>query len=119
MDAMILNEEGYYGVLGRAGARMEMPGCSLCMGNQAQIRKGTTAMSTSTRNFPNRLGLDTRVYLGSAELSAVCALLGRIPTPAEYLEQVAVVDKEAVDIYRYMNFDSIPQFVEVAAKVTV
>jgi len=119
MDAMILNEEGYYGVLGSAGARMEMPGCSLCMGNQAQIRRGTTAMSTSTRNFPNRLGLDTRVYLGSAELSAVCALLGRIPTPAEYLEQVAVVNKEAAEIYRYMNFDSIPQFVEAAAKVTV
>ncbi len=119
MDAMILNEEGYYGVLGSAGARMEMPGCSLCMGNQAQIRRGTTAMSTSTRNFPNRLGLDTRVYLGSAELSAVCALLGRIPTPAEYLEQVAVVNKEAADIYRYMNFDSIPQFVEAAAKVAV
>jgi len=111
MDAMILNEEGYYGVLGRAGARMEMPGCSLCMGNQAQIKKGSTAMSTSTRNFPNRLGLDTRVYLGSAELAAVCALLGRIPSPAEYREQVAVVNREAADIYRYMNFDKIPQFV--------
>jgi len=114
MDAMILNEEGYYGVLGRAGARIEMPGCSLCMGNQAQIRKGSTAMSTSTRNFPNRLGLDTRVYLGSAELSAVCALLGRIPTPAEYLEKVAVVNKEAADIYRYMNFDRIDAFSNVA-----
>ncbi|MDY0071592.1 MAG: bifunctional aconitate hydratase 2/2-methylisocitrate dehydratase, partial [Thauera sp.] len=85
MDAMILNEEGYYGVLGRSGARMEMPGCSLCMGNQAQIRKGSTAMSTSTRNFPNRLGIDTRVYLGSAELAAVCALMGKIPTVAEYM----------------------------------
>ncbi|MBZ0125032.1 MAG: bifunctional aconitate hydratase 2/2-methylisocitrate dehydratase, partial [Rhodocyclaceae bacterium] len=72
MDAMILNEEGYYAILGKSGARMEMPGCSLCMGNQAQIRKGSTAMSTSTRNFPNRLGIDTRVYLGSAELAAVC-----------------------------------------------
>jgi len=113
MDAMILNEEGYYGVLGRAGARIEMPGCSLCMGNQAQIRKGSTAMSTSTRNFPNRLGLDTRVYLGSAELSAVCALMGKIPTPAEYLEQVAVVNKEAADIYRYMNFDRIGAFSDV------
>ncbi|MDR2016685.1 MAG: bifunctional aconitate hydratase 2/2-methylisocitrate dehydratase, partial [Burkholderiales bacterium] len=79
MDAMILNEEGYYSVLGKSGARMEMPGCSLCMGNQAQIRKGSTAMSTSTRNFPNRLGIDTRVYLGSAELAAVCALMGKIP----------------------------------------
>jgi len=114
MDAMILNEEGYYGVLGRTGARMEMPGCSLCMGNQAQIRKGSTAMSTSTRNFPNRLGLDTRVYLGSAELAAVCALLGRIPTSEEYLEQVAVVNKEAADIYRYMCFDRIDTFSSAA-----
>ncbi|MGQ9371326.1 bifunctional aconitate hydratase 2/2-methylisocitrate dehydratase [Azospirillum sp. ST 5-10] len=112
MDAMILNEEGYYGVLGKSGARMEMPGCSLCMGNQAQIRKGSTAMSTSTRNFPNRLGIDTRVYLGSAELAAVCALLGRIPTVAEYMEQVSVVNQKAKDIYRYMNFDQIPEFAE-------
>ncbi|MDR0565094.1 MAG: bifunctional aconitate hydratase 2/2-methylisocitrate dehydratase [Azoarcus sp.] len=110
MDAMMLNEEGYYGILGRTGARIEMPGCSLCMGNQAQIKKGSTAMSTSTRNFPNRLGLDTRVYLGSAELAAVCALLGKIPTPAEYLEQVGVVNAEAADIYRYMNFDKIEAF---------
>jgi aconitate hydratase 2/2-methylisocitrate dehydratase len=117
MDAMILNEEGYYAVLGKAGARMEMPGCSLCMGNQAQIRKGSTAFSTSTRNFPNRLGIDTRVYLGSAELAAVCALLGRLPTPAEYLEQVAVVNKKAADIYRYMSFDKIPAFQDVAAGV--
>jgi aconitate hydratase 2/2-methylisocitrate dehydratase len=114
MDAMILNEEGYYGILGRAGARMEMPGCSLCMGNQAQIRKGSTAMSTSTRNFPNRLGIDTRVYLGSAELAAVCALLGRIPAPEEYLAQVEIVNKKAADIYRYMNFDQIPAFTEAA-----
>jgi aconitate hydratase 2/2-methylisocitrate dehydratase len=119
MDQMILTEEGYYGILGRAGARMELPGCSLCMGNQAQIRKGATAMSTSTRNFPNRLGIDTRVYLGSAELAAVCALLGRIPTPAEYLEQVAAVDAKAGEIYRYMNFDQIPAFRDVAAGVTV
>jgi aconitate hydratase 2/2-methylisocitrate dehydratase len=117
MDAMILNEEGYYGVLGRSGARMEMPGCSLCMGNQAQIRKGSTAMSTSTRNFPNRLGLDTRVYLGSAELAAVCALLGRIPSKDEYLSQVEVVNKKAADIYRYMNFDQIDSFVEAANTV--
>lgn len=117
MDAMILNEEGYYGVLGRSGARMEMPGCSLCMGNQAQIRKGSTAMSTSTRNFPNRLGLDTRVYLGSAELAAVCALLGRIPSKDEYLSQVEVVNKKAADIYRYMNFDQIESFVEAANTV--
>ncbi|MBS0545279.1 MAG: bifunctional aconitate hydratase 2/2-methylisocitrate dehydratase [Proteobacteria bacterium] len=119
MDAMILNEEGYYGVLGKSGARMEMPGCSLCMGNQAQIRKGSTAMSTSTRNFPNRLGIDTRVYLGSAELAAVCALMGKIPTVAEYMEQVEVVNKKAADIYRYMNFDQIEEFRSVADTVEV
>ena len=110
MDAMLLSEEGYYGILGRAGARMEMPGCSLCMGNQAQIRKGSTAVSTSTRNFPNRLGIDTRVYLSSAELAAVCAMLGKIPTMSEYLEQVGIINQKADDIYRYMNFDKIPEF---------
>ena len=119
MDAMILNEEGYYAILGKSGARMEMPGCSLCMGNQAQIRKGSTAMSTSTRNFPNRLGIDTRVYLGSAELAAVCALMGKIPTVAEYLEQVKAVNAKAADVYRYMNFDQIAEFREVADGVTM
>ena len=114
MDAMILNEEGYYSVLGKSGARMEMPGCSLCMGNQAQIRKGSTAISTSTRNFPNRLGIDTRVYLGSAELAAVCALMGKIPTAAEYLERTSVVGEKSADIYRYMNFDQIEEFTKVA-----
>ncbi|MHB1360359.1 MAG: bifunctional aconitate hydratase 2/2-methylisocitrate dehydratase [Rhodocyclaceae bacterium] len=118
MDAMILNEEGYYAVLGKSGARMEMPGCSLCMGNQAQIKKGSTAVSTSTRNFPNRLGIDTRVYLVSAELAAVCALTGKLPTPAEYHEKVAAVNAQATDIYRYMNFDQIPEFKEVADTVT-
>ncbi|MCX7155064.1 MAG: bifunctional aconitate hydratase 2/2-methylisocitrate dehydratase [Rhodocyclales bacterium] len=119
MDAMILNEEGYYAILGKSGARMEMPGCSLCMGNQAQIKKGSTAVSTSTRNFPNRLGIDTRVYLSSAELAAVTALMGKIPTMAEYLEQVQAVNAKAADVYRYMNFDQIPEFKEVADTVTV
>lgn len=119
MDAMMLTEEGYYATLGKAGARMEMPGGSLCMGNQAQVRKGSTAVSTSTRNFPNRLGIDTRVYLSSAELAAVAALLGKIPTTEEYLAQVGVVNKSAADIYRYMNFDQIPAFQEVADKVAV
>ena len=119
MDAMMLNEEGYYSVLGKSGARMEMPGCSLCMGNQAQVKKGSTAMSTSTRNFPNRLGLDTRVYLGSAELAAVCALMGKIPTVAEYQEQVQAVNAKAADIYRYMNFDRIDEFKEAAASVSL
>ena len=119
MDAMILNEEGYYAILGKSGARMEMPGCSLCMGNQAQIRKGSTAVSTSTRNFPNRLGIDTRVYLSSAELAAVCALMGKIPTVSEYLAQVEAVNAKAADVYRYMNFDQIEAFREVADTVTI
>ncbi len=119
MDAMILNEEGYYAVLGKSGARMEMPGCSLCMGNQAQIKTGSTAVSTSTRNFPNRLGINTRVYLASAELAAVCALMGKLPTPAEYQEKVQAVNAKAADVYRYMNFDQIAEFREVADTVTV
>ena len=118
MDAMILTEEGYYGILGRTGARLESPGCSLCMGNQAQMRKGATAVSTSTRNFPNRLGIDTNVYLASAELAAVAALLGRLPTPKEYLEQVAALDSKSSEVYRYMNFDKIKSFREMADTVT-
>lgn len=111
MDAMILNEEGYYSVLGSTGARMEIPGCSLCMGNQARIKRGSTAISTSTRNFPNRLGPDTFVYLASAELAAVCALLGRIPTPEEYINKInECLAPNASDIYRYMNFDQIAEF---------
>jgi aconitate hydratase 2 / 2-methylisocitrate dehydratase len=119
MDQQVLMAEGHYGTLGRTGARMEMPGCSLCMGNQAQVRKGSTAMSTSTRNFPNRLGLDTRVYLGSAELAAVCAMLGKIPTKEEYMANIGVLDKNAADIYRYMNFDKIAEFSDVADTVKV
>jgi aconitate hydratase 2/2-methylisocitrate dehydratase len=116
MDAALLTQEGYYSYFGTSGARIEMPGCSLCMGNQAQTRKGATAMSTSTRNFPNRLGIDTRVYLGSAELAAVCALLGRIPTVAEYMQHVEAVNKKAGDIYRYINFDQIEEYSSAAAK---
>ena len=119
MDAMILAEEGYYAVLGKSGARMEMPGCSLCMGNQAQIRKGSTAVSTSTRNFPNRLGIDTQVYLSSAELAAICALMGKIPSVGEYMTQIQAVNAKAADVYRYMNFDQIGEFAEAAETVTV
>ena len=119
MDQMILTEEGYYGILGRTGARMETPGCSLCMGNQAQMRKGSTAVSTSTRNFPNRLGIDTRVYLASAELASVAALLGRLPSPQEYLEQVESLNAKSAEIYRYMNFDKIKSFSDVADTVTI
>ena len=112
-------EEGYYGMLGSTGARMESPGCSLCMGNQAQIRKGSTAVSTSTRNFPNRLGIDTRVYLASAELAAVAALLGKLPTPKEYLEQVQNLNSKAAEVYQYMNFDKMKSFSDVADTVTI
>lgn len=110
MDADILNEEGYYGILGTCGARMEMPGCSLCMGNQAHARKGSTVMSTSTRNFPNRMGIDTRVYLGSAELAAICSLIGQIPTRDEYMKHMNIVLKKSNEIYKYMNFDKIDSF---------
>ncbi|NML15532.1 bifunctional aconitate hydratase 2/2-methylisocitrate dehydratase [Azohydromonas caseinilytica] len=119
MDAAELTKEGYYATLGGAGARMEMPGCSLCMGNQAQIKEGSTAMSTSTRNFPNRLGKNTNVFLGSAELSAVASKLGRIPTPEEYLAEIGVVTKNADQIYKYMNFDQIEEYAEVAEGVKV
>jgi aconitate hydratase 2/2-methylisocitrate dehydratase len=119
MDQQVLTAEGHYGTLGRTGARMEMPGCSLCMGNQAQIRKGATVMSTSTRNFPNRLGIETNVYLGSAELAAVCSALGRIPTKEEYMSQIGVLGQNADQIYRYMNFDQIAEFRDVADTVKV
>ena len=117
MDQQQLTEEGHYGVLGVAGARMEMPGCSLCMGNQAQVREGATVMSTSTRNFPNRLGKNTNVFLGSAELAAICSRLGRIPTREEYLADMGVLQANSEDIYRYMNFDQIEEFKEIADSV--
>jgi aconitate hydratase 2/2-methylisocitrate dehydratase len=117
MDAHQLTEEGHYGVFGAAGARMEMPGCSLCMGNQAQVKEGATVMSTSTRNFPNRLGKNTNVYLGSAELSAICSKLGRIPTKAEYLADIGVINANGDKIYKYMNFDQIEEYKDVAASV--
>ncbi len=117
MDAAELTKEGYYATLGGAGARMEMPGCSLCMGNQAQIKEGSTAMSTSTRNFPNRLGKNTNVFLGSAELAAVCSKLGRIPSVEEYMGEIGVVTKDADKIYKYMNFDQIEEYAETAKTV--
>ena len=117
MDAQQLTEEGHYGVFGNAGARMEMPGCSLCMGNQAQVKEGATVMSTSTRNFPNRLGKNTQVYLGSAELSAICSKLGRIPTQAEYLADMGVINADGSKIYKYLNFDQIAEYQEAAEAV--
>jgi aconitate hydratase 2 / 2-methylisocitrate dehydratase len=118
MDATQLSDEGHYGVFGAAGARMEMPGCSLCMGNQAQVKEGATVMSTSTRNFPNRLGKNTFVYLGSAELAAICSKLGRIPTKAEYLTDMGVLSANGSTIYKYLNFDQMPDFQKAADSVT-
>ncbi|MDP2771859.1 MAG: bifunctional aconitate hydratase 2/2-methylisocitrate dehydratase [Giesbergeria sp.] len=118
MDAKQLTEEGHYGVFGAAGARMEMPGCSLCMGNQAQVKEGATVMSTSTRNFPNRLGKNTNVYLGSAELSAIASKIGRIPTKAEYLADMGVIKQSSGQIYQYLNFDQIEEYVEYAKEAT-
>ena len=119
MDAQQLTEEGYYGILGRSGARMEMPGCSLCMGNQAQVREGATVMSTSTRNFPNRLGKNTFVYLGSAELAAICSKLGKIPTVEEYQANIGIINEKGDEVYRYMNFNEIDSYNDVAEKVNV
>ncbi len=118
MDAQQLNEEGHYATFGAAGARMEMPGCSLCMGNQAQVKEGATVMSTSTRNFPNRLGKNTNVYLGSAELAAICSKLGRIPTKAEYQADMGVLSANGDKVYKYLNFDQIGEYKDVADKVT-
>ncbi len=117
MDQTRLTEEGHYSVLGAAGARMEMPGCSLCMGNQAQVKEGATVMSTSTRNFPNRLGKNTNVYLGSAELAAICSKLGRIPTKAEYMTDMGVLTANSDTVYQYLNFDKIEEYQNDAAKV--
>ena len=117
MDASELTKEGHYGTFGTAGARMEMPGCSLCMGNQAQAREGATVFSTSTRNFPNRLGRNTNVYLGSAELAAICSRLGRIPSREEYMADIGVINEKGAEIYRYMNFDQIQEYKDVADTV--
>jgi aconitate hydratase 2 / 2-methylisocitrate dehydratase len=117
MDASQLTEEGHYGVLGSAGARMEMPGCSLCMGNQAQVKEGATVFSTSTRNFPNRLGKNSNVYLGSAELASICSKLGRIPTREEYMVDMGVLTAASDQVYQYLNFDKIKDFKDVADKV--
>ncbi|WP_174848709.1 bifunctional aconitate hydratase 2/2-methylisocitrate dehydratase [Yersinia artesiana] len=114
MDAAQLTEEGYYSVFGKSGARVEIPGCSLCMGNQARVADGATVVSTSTRNFPNRLGNGANVYLASAELAAIASLLGRLPTPDEYQTYMAQVDKTAADTYRYLNFDQLSQYTDKA-----
>ncbi|WP_245148621.1 bifunctional aconitate hydratase 2/2-methylisocitrate dehydratase [Avibacterium paragallinarum] len=114
MDASLLTEEGYYSIYGKSGARIEIPGCSLCMGNQARVANNATVVSTSTRNFPNRLGQGANVYLASAELAAVAALLGKLPTPEEYQAYVADLQQDKEDTYRYMNFDQLNQYTQKA-----
>jgi aconitate hydratase 2/2-methylisocitrate dehydratase len=110
MDERKLSEEGHFGALAAAGARTEMPGCSLCMGNQARVADGATVFSTSTRNFPHRLGKNANVYLGSSELAAVCSKLGRIPTILEYIEHTGLLNAEREGIYQYMNFDQLDAY---------
>ena len=109
MDKEQLTEEGYYAVFAAAGARLEIPGCSLCMGNQAQVSEGSAVFSTSTRNFDNRLGKNSQVYLGSAEVAAVTALLGRLPSVAEYMEIVPkkITEKNREGVYKYLNFHQV------------
>ncbi len=114
MDQHVLMEEGYYNIYGRNGVRTEMPGCSLCMGNQARVADGVTVLSTSTRNFPNRLGNGANVYLTSAELASVGGILGKLPSPAEYLEYVSSIDSMSDEIFNYMNFDQVASFVKGA-----
>ncbi|ACE84476.1 aconitate hydratase 2 [Cellvibrio japonicus Ueda107] len=114
MDAHQLMEEGYYSIFGVKGARTEMPGCSLCMGNQARVAKNSTVVSTSTRNFPNRLGEGANVYLASAELAAIAAVLGKLPTPEEYLSYAQKIDSMSADIYRYLNFNEIESYQSAA-----
>jgi len=117
MDQNELIKEGHYAAFGTAGARTEMPGCSLCMGNQAQVREGATVISTSTRNFPNRLGKNSNVFLGSAELAAIASRLGKLPTREQYLQEMGIIDNDKANIYRYMNFDQIEEYAEVARGV--
>ncbi|MDO5053786.1 MAG: bifunctional aconitate hydratase 2/2-methylisocitrate dehydratase [Pasteurella oralis] len=117
MDAALLSEEGYYSIYGKSGARIEVPGCSLCMGNQARVADNATVVSTSTRNFPNRLGQGANVYLASAELAAVSAILGKLPSAEEYLAFAADLQQDKEDTYRYMNFDQINSYTQKADNV--
>jgi len=119
MDRDQLTAEGYYSIYGKAGARMETPGCSLCMGNQARVEEKSTVLSTSTRNFPNRLGNGANVYLTSAELAGVGAILGKLPTPAEYMEYASKIDATAADTYRYLNFHKMEEYTKKADTVII
>jgi aconitate hydratase 2/2-methylisocitrate dehydratase len=117
MDQEQLTKEGFYATYGKVGARTEMPGCSLCMGNQARVADDCTVVSTSTRNFPNRLGKGANVYLASAELSSVCALLGRLPSPEEYLKYYVELGKDQANTYKYLNFNQLESYQEAADDV--
>jgi aconitate hydratase 2/2-methylisocitrate dehydratase len=119
MDESQLMEEGYFKIYGDAGVRTEMPGCSLCMGNQARVGAGTTVLSTSTRNFPNRLGDGANVYLTSAELASVGAILGKLPTPAEYMEYAKDLNSMSKEIYKYLNFDKMDNYTSKAAEANI
>jgi len=119
MDQEQLSDEGFYATYGRVGARTEMPGCSLCMGNQAQVAEKAKLVSTSTRNFPNRLGKGSQVYLASAELSTVVAVTGSLPTPEVYQKYYAELGKDKSSIYKYLNFDKLESYVEAGSEVTI
>ncbi len=119
MDEHQLKEEGYYNIYGRAGARTEMPGCSLCMGNQARVAPNSTCVSTSTRNFPNRLGQGANVFLASAELASVAAVMGKLPTVAEYMEYANTINSMSSEIYTYLNFDRMSEYTAQADKINV
>jgi aconitate hydratase 2/2-methylisocitrate dehydratase len=119
MDEHQLMEEGVYNIFAQAGARTEMPGCSLCMGNQARIAPGSTAVSTSTRNFPNRLGDGADVFLASAELAAVASILGKLPSVEEYLEYAQNLETMSGEIYRYLNFNEIASFQKSAEQALI
>lgn len=119
MDAAQLTDEGYYSVYGQVGARTEMPGCSLCMGNQARVADKATVVSTSTRNFPNRLGRGANVFLASAELASVAAIMGKLPTKEEYLSYYGDIEKTASNTYRYLNFDQAENYVNAADTVDI
>ncbi len=119
MDQHQLMEEGYYNIYGRAGARTEMPGCSLCMGNQARVAPNSTCVSTSTRNFPNRLGQGADVFLASAELASVAAVIGKLPTVAEYMEYAKQIESMSGEIYQYLNFDKMEEYTEQADKIDI
>jgi len=119
MDQEQLIEEGLYATYGAVGARTEMPGCSLCMGNQARVADNCTVVSTSTRNFPNRLGQGANVFLASAELSAITSIIGKLPTPEEYLKYHAELQPKTKTIYKYLNFNEVESYVEAGDEVTI